>query len=137
MIAFGIYEQVINDIISRHLQRLGSEFAKVQTAKIDPAESSKILADYLAGLIREVFDRIEGEADVLEKRVELCNRLIEYIGTVIEKGELGFRPSREMADLVRTHIVNQDAKMLLAIADKKKALPALKADASPIIRPDR
>jgi len=136
MIAFGIYEQVINDIISRHLKRLGSEFAKVQTAKIDPAESSKILADYLAGLIREVFDRIEGEADVLEKRVELCNRLIEYIGTVIEKGELGFRPSREMADLVRTHIVNQDAKMLLAIADKKKSLPALNADASPIIRPD-
>ena len=136
MIAFGIYDQVINDIISRHLERLGSEFAKVQTAKIDPAESSKILADYLAGLIREVFDRIEGEADVLEKRVELCNRLIEYIGTVIEKGELGFRPSREMADLVRTHIVNQDAKMLLAIADKKKSLPALNADASPIIRPD-
>ncbi len=136
MIPFGIYEQVINAIISRHLERLGSELARIQTAKMDTAESSKILAEYLAVLIREVLDRIEGEADVLEKRVELCNRLIEYLGTVIEKGELGFRPSREIADLVRTHIVNQDAKMLLAIADKKRSLPALNADASPIIRPD-
>ncbi|MEQ8200401.1 MAG: DUF3427 domain-containing protein [Syntrophomonadaceae bacterium] len=136
MIPFGIYEQVINAIISRHLERLGSELAKIQTAKMDTAESSKILAEYLAVLIREVLDRIEGEADVLEKRVELCNRLIEYISTAIEKGELGFRPGREMADLVRTYIINQDAKMLLAIADKKRCTPALDADASPIIRPD-
>lgn len=136
MIPFGIYEQVINTIISRHLERLGTELAKIQTARMDTVESSKILAEYLALLIREVFDRIEGEAEVLEKRVELCNRLIEYISTIIEKGELGFRPSREMAELVRTYIVNQDAKLLLAIVDKQGALPALNADAISIIRPD-
>ena len=136
MIAFGIYEQVINAIISSHLERLGGELAKIQTARMDTAESSKILAEYLAILLRDVFDRIEGEADVLEKRVELCNRLIEHIGTVIEKGDLGFRPNPEMAHLVRSHIVGQDARLLLAIADKKKTRPALNANARPIIRPD-
>ncbi len=136
MIAFGIYEQVINSIITRHLGLLSGELAKIHTDKMDTAESSKILAEYLALLIREVFDRIEGESGVLEKRVELCNNLIDHIGTIIKKGEFGLKHSHEIANLVRDHLVNQDARLLLAIADKKESLPARNDGASPIVRPD-
>jgi len=136
MIPFGIYEQVINTIISQHLEHLSNELVKIQTTKIDAAESSKILAEYLTLLIREVFDRIEGETNVLENRIELCNNLIEHIGSIIEKGEFGFKHSREIAELVRTHIVHQDAKLLLAIVDRKRSIPALNAESSPIVRPD-
>ena len=51
MIPFGIYEQVINTIINQHLEHLSKELVRIQTTKIDAAESSKILAEYLALLM--------------------------------------------------------------------------------------
>ncbi|PKM78484.1 MAG: NgoFVII family restriction endonuclease [Firmicutes bacterium HGW-Firmicutes-15] len=126
MLQFGLYEQVINQIINQHLDRINNEMTRIQTSPIDSAESSKILAEYLALLIRDVLDYIEGENEAVDNRISLCNSLIEHIATVIEKGERGFRHNRELALMVRNHIIHQDAKLLLALVDKKKS----------IIRPD-
>lgn len=122
MLQFGLYEQVINRIINQHLERLNNEITKIQTGPIDPAESSKILAEYLALLIRDVLDYIEGENEAVDNRISLCNSLIEHIAAIIEKGERGFRHSSELANLVRNHIIHQDAKLLLALVDKKKTI---------------
>jgi len=43
MLSFGIYEQVINQIIRQHLGQLENELVKIVTGPIDSAESSKIL----------------------------------------------------------------------------------------------
>jgi len=126
MLPFGLYEQVINQIINQHLDRLNNEIARIQTGPIDSAESSKILAEYLALLIRDVLDYIEGENDAADNRISLCNSLIEHIATIIEKGERGFKHNNEIANLVRNHIIHQDAKLLLALVGKQKT----------IIRPD-
>ena len=122
MLPFGLYEQVINQIINQHLDRLNNEVIRIQTGPIDSAESSKTLAEYLALLIRDVLDYIEGENDAVDNRISLCNSLIEHIATIIEKGERGFRHSSELANLVRNHIIHQDAKLLLALVDKKKTI---------------
>ncbi|MDD3364699.1 MAG: hypothetical protein PHZ03_06945 [Syntrophomonas sp.] len=122
MLPFGLYEQVINQIINQHLDRLNNELIRIQTGPIDSAESSKILAEYLALLIRDVLDYIEGENDAVENRVSLCNSIIEYIANTIEKGERGFRHNNEIANLVRNHIIHQDAKLLLALVHTKMGL---------------
>src|SRR5665647_181758 len=105
MLAFGLYEQVINQIIRQHLDKLCSELIIIQTTSIDSAESSKILAEYLALLIRDVLDYIQGETDVVENRVMLCNNLIEYIATSMENGKFGFKHGSEIAHLVRNRII--------------------------------
>lgn len=44
----------------------------------------------------------------------LCSYL-QYIAAAIEKGESGFKPSCQLADLVRDKIIHKDAKLLLAL----------------------
>lgn len=136
MLSFGLYEQVINNIMQQHLDQLGHEMIMVQTSPIDSAESSKILSVYLALVIRDVLDYIEGENDALDHRITLCNNLIEYIAATIEKGASGFKPSRQLADLVRDKIIHQDAKLLLALVDKKGTQMALNHEKATLVRPD-
>jgi superfamily II DNA or RNA helicase len=126
MLSFGIYEQVINQIIRQHLGQLENELVKIVTGPIDSAESSKILAEYFGLLLRRVLDYIEGEDEAVENRISLCNRLIEYIAAAMDNGELGFRHGSEIAPLVRNYLIHQNAQLLLALVDKQKT----------IVRPD-
>lgn len=136
MLSFGLYEQIINRIIKQYLDQLGNEMIMIQTGPIDSAESSKILSVYLALVIRDVLDYIEGENVVLDNRIALCNNLIEYIAAVVEKGESGFKPSRQLADLLRDKIIHEDAKLLLALVDKKGTQMALNSKKATPVRPD-
>lgn len=136
MLSFGLYEQVINNIMQQHLDQISTEMTLVQTSPIDSAESSKILSVYLALVLRDVLDYIEGENGALDNRIALCNNLIEYIAATIEKGESGFRPSCQLADLVRDKIIHKDAKLLLALVDKKGTQMALNSEKATLIRPD-
>ena len=136
MLSFGLYEQIINNIMQQHLDQISTEMIMVQTGKIDSAESSKILSVYLALVIRDVLDYIDGENGALDNRIALCNNLIEYIAAAIEKGASGFRPSCQLADLVRNKIIHTDAKLLLALLDKKGSKTVLNPQKATLIRPD-
>ena len=136
MLSFGLYEQIINNIMQQHLDQISTEMIMVQTGKIDSAESSKILSVYLALVIRDVLDYIDGENGALDNRIALCNNLIQYIAAAIEKGESGFRPSGLLADLLRDKIIHKDAKLLLALLDKKGSKMALNPQKATLIRPD-
>ncbi len=136
MLSFGLYEQVINNIMQQHLDHISTEMTLVQTGTIDSAESSKILSVYLALVIRDVLDYIECENGALDNRIALCNNLVEYIAATIEKGESGFKPSCQLADLVRDKIIHKDAKLLLALVDKKGTKMALNPEKATLIRPD-
>lgn len=136
MLSFGLYEQVINNIMKQHLDQISNEMTMVQTGTIDSAESSKVLSAYLALVIRDVLDYIEGENGALDNRIALCNNLIEYIAATIEKGESGFKASPQLADLVRDKIIHKDAKLLLALVDKKGTKMALNPEKATLIRPD-
>lgn len=136
MLSFGLYEQIINRIMKQYLDQLGNEMIMIETGPIDSAESSKILSVYLALVIRDVLDYIEGENVVLDNRIALCNNLIEYIAAAVEKGESGFKPSRQLADLLRDKIIHKDAKLLLALVDKKGTQMALNLKKATLLRPD-
>jgi HKD family nuclease len=136
MIPLGLYEQIINKVISQHLSHLDNTLFSIQTSAIDTAESSKILASYLALLFREVMEYIEGEGQVIENRIMLCNGVIKYIANLIERGEMGFSHSSEIAQLVRNHTINDEARLLLSLVERKNTTPVLAAQARTVIRPE-
>ena len=63
-IIYGLYEQIINGIINDNLNKVDQELVIKDTQPLDSAESSKILADYLARILREIFNYID-EGDTI------------------------------------------------------------------------
>ena len=78
----GLYEQIINKAIKRELKRSTWDDAVVKTGGIDKAEASKVIADYVAGAVKQALDAIEetGGDSSLESQIELANRVISLVG---------------------------------------------------------
>lgn len=87
-IIYGLYEQIINGIINENLTKVDQELIIKDTQPLDSPESSKILADYLTKILREIFDYIEDGDAVVRDRVNLCNGILQYIAECIQKGNL-------------------------------------------------
>lgn len=80
MLKKGIYENIINQEIERDIQDAESHQLVCRREEIDAAESSKILADYLAKAIRQ---KLEDTEDVHD-RMNLVNRILAEYGLVEE-----------------------------------------------------
>ena len=76
MLHDGLYEQVIN-------KGLDSELASAdklsQTAPIDTAEASKVLAKYVAGVVERGLDNLRDNGGDLNDQVALANQIITTI----------------------------------------------------------
>ena len=89
MLHDGLYEQVIN-------KGLDSELANAdklsQTAPIDTAEASKVLAKYVAEVVERGLDNLRDNGGDLNAQVALANQIITTIQT--EKKKLTSNRSR-------------------------------------------
>ncbi len=72
-IIYGLYVQIINGIINENLNKVDQQLHIKDTRPLDSVESSKILAEYLTKILREIFDYIEDGISVVRDRVNLCN----------------------------------------------------------------
>jgi HKD family nuclease len=118
-IVYGLYEQIINGIIRDNLSKINQEHVIMDTQTLDPAESSKILAEYLTKILREIFDYIDDENTLVKNRVDFCNGILQYIIENIQKGSFGFKRDDIILKRVQSFLIHQDAQMLLALVDKK------------------
>jgi superfamily II DNA or RNA helicase/HKD family nuclease len=119
-ITYGLYEQVINRIINENLIKIEDDLVEKNIEDIDSAESSQILAEYLARILGEVLDYIgDGEND-LKDRVDLCNSIIMHIAECIEKGNFGLKSASILTKRIKNFLIEQDAKMLLSLVDRRK-----------------
>ena len=135
-IIYGLYEQIINGIINETLTKVDQELVIKDTQPLDSAESSKILADYLTRILREIFDYIEDGDAVVSDRVNLCNGILQYIAECIQKGSFSFKKDAETLKRVKSFLISQDAQLLLALVDMKASRPkALHASEKPV-RPE-
>ena len=120
MLHDGLYEQIIN-------KELDAEFSATgklsQTAPIDPAEASKVLAKYIAEVVEKGLDNVVDNGGDVNSQVVLANRIISTI--ISETEENGFD---EMT-------VAERAEQLLALLDKRNSILALDEKAE-IIRPE-
>jgi hypothetical protein len=118
-IIYGIYEQVINGIIHDNLNRIEDELIEKNIQVIDSAESTKILAVYLSHILCEVLDYIGDGETVVKDRVDLCNSIIQHITDCIEKGYFSFKTDSLLTKRIKSFLIEQDAKMLLALVDSR------------------
>ena len=90
-LAFGIYEHIINEIINESLSKFDKGSTLKETEALDEAESSIVLAEYLANILKEVLDYVEDTKTSVRDRVALCNSVIDHIIYSIENGKFNFK----------------------------------------------
>ncbi len=116
----GLYEQIINKRLDKEL----SETDKLsQTAPIDRAEASKVLAKYVAEITEKGLDSVKDNGGDLNFQVNLVNRIVSTIMT--ETKETDFD----------TLSVAVCAEQLLVLFDKKNSVLA-PDEKTEIIRPE-
>ncbi len=75
MLNTGIYEQLINKILSEKLELLQDNNFYVKTTKIEKNEAAVILTQYLIKIINLALNLISGE-DSIEKQIKLSNDIV-------------------------------------------------------------
>lgn len=74
MLIPGLYEEVINEALSKNLKTLGPAF-DYNEIRIDSAESHLALSKYVAAVITNRLKQIKGD-DKLKNQVAYCNKLL-------------------------------------------------------------
>ena len=120
MLSDGLYEQVINDGMDSEL----SESEKLsQTAHIDSAEASKVLAKYVAEVVEEGLENIKDSGGDINDQVALTNQIINTIR------------ARTKDEDFRSLTVAERAEQLLALYDRQNTIWAVD-DHAKIVRPE-
>ena len=135
-IIYGLYEQIINGIITENLNKVDQELVIKDTQPLDSAESSKILADYLTRILREIFNYIDEGDTIVRDRVNLCNGILQYIAECIQKGNFSFKNDQETLKRVESFLISQDAQILLSLVDKKASRPKVMLGSEKTVRPE-
>ena len=120
MLHDGLYEQVINEDLNEELSvtdRLS------QTAPIDGAEASKVLAQYVAEVVQRGLENLKDRGGNLRTQVALTNRIIATISDETKEADFG------------TLSVAERAEQLLALFDRKNSVWAVDEKAK-VVRPE-
>lgn len=101
----GLYEQLVNKLVTAQISRLDREIFFIKEVAIDKAEAAKVLSQYLSTIIRHGLSLISGD-DALERQINLANKLI-----ILLKDELSDNDFED--DLIEI-----EAKILTAVFSK-------------------
>lgn len=110
MLHNGLYEQIINKVLD---SELSASDKLSQTAPIDRAEASKVLAKYVADVVEKGLDNVKDNGGDLNSQVALVNHIVSTI--MAETKEADFD----------TLSVAERAEQLLALFDKKNSVLAI------------
>lgn len=121
MLRQGLYEQVINKTLRAELD--SSMDTRQDTASIDKAEASKVLAQYITEIIEKGLNNVIDNGGDLQSQVSLANKIVQTILT--QTGENTFEGMS----------VDESAEQLLAFFNRKNTIHALD-DRVKIIRPE-
>ena len=80
----GLYEQLINKLISNKLDILDRNVYFVKSTVIDKQEASKILSRYLISIIQNGLSYINGD---IEKQIEISNKIIRLLRDEIKEDD--------------------------------------------------
>lgn len=101
----GLYEQLINNLVSSKLNDLEKDKFYVKESYIDKNEAAKILGQYLANVIRYALSIVTGD-DSVEKQINIANKIIHLL-----KDEIS---NQDFED----DLINVEAKILSAVFSK-------------------
>lgn len=101
----GLYEQLINKLISSKLNELDKNAFYIKETAIDKNEASRILSQYLSSVIQFALNSISGDESI-ERQIELSNKMISLLRNELKNEDFD-------DDLIETN-----AKILSAIFSK-------------------
>ncbi len=74
----GLYEQIINKLISSKLEELNRDQFYINEVVVDKYEAAKIFSQYLSKVIEYALDLKKGENGI-ENQIALCNKVIQVL----------------------------------------------------------
>ena len=120
MLHDGLYEQIINKGLDSELSRSGK---LSQTAPIDTAEASRVLAKYVAEVVERGLDNLKDNGGDINAQVALANQIINTI--IAETNDSDFDSLS----------VAERAEQLLALFDRQNTIWAVDEKAQ-VVRPE-
>ena len=118
MLKQGLYEQVVNTEIKDELRQLPEDSKHVE--KIDTAESSSVLTQYLSEVVHKGLDRIAG--DDISAQLNLVNKIVDLISQETAQDDLrDFTVDDEGEQLFA--LLSRDDPMMRIGRKKAKDLP--------------
>ncbi len=78
MIQTGLYEQLINKLITSKLNKLDRNTFFIKESPIDKSEAARILSHYLVDVIQFALNLVTGD-DSVSKQIELSNNIIKLL----------------------------------------------------------
>ena len=118
----GLYEQVINEELNEALSKIPEDCQ--QSAPIDEAEASKVLAKYTTDIIKEGLDNLLDRGGSIKDQIYLANRIITLIRQATDEEAYSDKK------------VNVRGEHLLAVLDKNDPLITLSKNVSNMLRPE-
>lgn len=100
---FGLYEQIISEILKKEFQKADLTKVFIEKEKIDEEESPILLSKYLSDILYNALNIYKND---VPKQVEIANKLIDFLKTETDDSDI---------DEFKIQV---DAEMLLAILDK-------------------
>ena len=120
MLPNGLYEQIINKALDAELAATDK---LSQTAPIDSAEASKVLAKYVAEVVEKSLENVKDNGGDVNAQVALVNQIVSTIISETKEAEFDAMS------------VAQRAEQLLALLDRQNSMLAIDEKAE-IIRPE-
>ena len=78
MLKLGLYEQLINNLISSKINELDRSNYYIKETVLDKEEASQYLSRYLAEVIKAALSSIPNESNI-EKQIELSNKILSLL----------------------------------------------------------
>ncbi len=78
MLKLGLYEQLINNLISSKLNAVDKSHYYIKETQLDKAEAALHLSRYLAEVIKSALSSISGE-DNIERQIDLSNKILALL----------------------------------------------------------
>jgi len=101
----GLYEQLINKLVTAKLQEIDKTHFYIQESSIDKNEAARVLSQYLIEVIKLALSLITGD-DCIEKQIDLSNRVIRLLRDYLNDNDFN------------ENIIETEAKILTAIFSK-------------------
>ena len=81
----GLYEQLINNALTRELAEIPAERQAV--APLDRAEASKVLAQYLADVVQKGLDNVADNGGDISAQIALTNQIVTLIQNTTQEAD--------------------------------------------------
>ena len=99
----GIYEQVISNKIHEEIKNRENEI-NIQKEEIEKEEAKIVLSKYLQEVTKKSLNLMKNKD--LNKQIELCNQIINYLSTQVEDEE------------IKENNIHKNGEILLSIEEK-------------------